>query len=399
MLIVERGIAEGKIGTIRDALRYYDANKITRLAATSQEGVILWRSFMAGGSTMVACGNATPCLEKELAQLGLPLADEIAEVKRETGVIATPDTLLSEGSEQIRYAAQSLGYRMEPMPKFMDANKCRRCGQCVLGCAPGGKWTALNYLEDARQAGAEIAYGLQVQQVLIEQGRARGVRVREGRVERELRARTVILAAGGLATPVILQQSGIPEAGGNLFVDLFVNTYGLDHGLNQLREPTMALVDTEFHESDGFIISPYVNHAPLARFNEVGVRGMTLPNNRLLGMMAKITDEAAGRVHPDGTVSKPVTARDRSRLEKGAALSKEILVKAGADPKSLLVSKAQGAHPGGTAAIGQVVDERLQTRVDNLFVCDASVLPTAPGLPPIVTLAALAKRLARTLAP
>ena len=38
------------------------------------------------------------------------------------------------------------------------------------------------------EAGAEIAYGLQVQQVLIEQGRARGVRVRQGRVERELRA-------------------------------------------------------------------------------------------------------------------------------------------------------------------------------------------------------------------
>jgi choline dehydrogenase-like flavoprotein len=31
-------------------------------------------------------------------------------------------------------------------------------------------------------------------------------------------------------------------------------------------------------------------------------------------------------------------------------------------------------------------------------VCDASVLPTAAGLPPILTIAALVKRLAKTLA-
>jgi choline dehydrogenase-like flavoprotein len=58
----------------------------------------------------------------------------------------------------------------------------------------------------------------------------------------------------------------------------------------------------------------------------------------------------------------------------------------------------QGAHPGGTASIGKVVDKDLQTKVDNLFVCDASVFPTSPGLPPILTIVALAKRLAKTLA-
>ncbi|MCF7891284.1 ferredoxin, partial [Candidatus Bipolaricaulota bacterium] len=43
-------------------------------------------------------------------------------------------------------------------------------------------------------------------------------------------------------------------------------------------------------------------------------------------------------------------------------------------------------------------EEDLQTRVDGLFVCDGSVLPTAPGMPPIVTICALGKRLANTLA-
>jgi len=75
----------------------------------------------------------------------------------------------------------------------------------------------------------------------------------------------------------------------------------------------------------------------------------------------------------------------------------ETISKAGADKGSVMVSKPQGAHPGGTAALGTVVDKDLQTKIDNLFVCDASVLPKAPGLPPIVTLVALAKYLANRL--
>jgi len=75
------------------------------------------------------------------------------------------------------------------------------------------------------------------------------------------------------------------------------------------------------------------------------------------------------------------------------------LVKAGADSKSIIVSKPQGAHPGGTVAMGKVMDEDMQTKLDNLFVCDASVFPAATGMPLILTISALAKRLAKTLAP
>lgn len=396
VLVVERGKKEEKIGTFQDALRYYDGSKLTRTPLHSKEGVILWRAFMAGGTTVVSCGNGVRCLEKELAELGIALDEEFAEAEGEMSISPIAEGLLSEGSQRIMEASKALGYKMELMPKFIDAVKCRKCGQCVLGCKEGAKWTALGYLEEARQNGAEVLYGTRVEEVVVENGVAKGVKAigPEGPVE--FPADAVILAAGGLGTPVVLQRSGL-EAGSGLFIDLLVNTYGVTKGLNQVQEPVMALVDHEFHREKGFILSPYVNHPRMVKFMELGAKGLAMSNRRLIGIMTKTADESAGQVHPDGSVSKPVTEKDWVRLREGSSISTEILVRAGADRKSIVVSHPQGAHPGGTAAIGKAVDKDLQTKVENLFVCDASVLPKAPGLPPILTIVALAKRLARIL--
>jgi choline dehydrogenase-like flavoprotein len=286
---------------------------------------------------------------------------------------------------------------MDPMPKFIDAEKCIRCGNCVLGCRTGARWTAERYLEEAQAQGVEVRYGTRVRRVLVEGGRARGVEVAGPERDLELAADAIVLAAGGLSTPVLLQDSGV-EAGEGLFVDLMVNVYGVTQGLNQINEPQMALVNREFHEEEGFLLSPYVSHPRRVRFLEIGPKGYALPTRRLLGLMVKIADEPSGRVHPDGSVSKVVTEADARKLERGAAIAREILVEAGVDERTLIQTKPAGAHPGGTAAVGRVVDGDLQTRVPGLFVCDASVLPAAPGAPPIVTLVALAKRLAKTLA-
>jgi len=288
---------------------------------------------------------------------------------------------------------------MELMPKFIDTGKCGKCGNCVLGCVKGARWTALDYLKEASQHGAELLHESKVEEVLVEDGKARGVRTVGPNGIRSIPADNVILAAGGLGTPVILQSSGISEAGSGLFLDLYVTTYGMTEGLNQIHEPEMALVDREFHQEKGFILSPFMNHPKMVRFVEIGGRGLLTSSKNMMGIMAKTTDERTGRVFPDGSVSKSITETDQRRLREGSEISREILVKAGANPKSIVVSKVQGAHPGGTAAIGTVVDLNLQTKLEGLFVCDASVLPFTPGLPPMVTIGALAKRLAKTLAP
>jgi choline dehydrogenase-like flavoprotein len=390
VLVVEAGRYERKIGTSRDTVRYYDTKK-------SKEGVIIWQARMAGGSTVVSCGNGVRCLEKELGGFGIDLSEEFIQAEQEMHIAPIAERLLSGGSKAIMQAAKELGYDMKMMPKFIDPKLCRKCGRCPQGCAKGAKWTALSYLEDAKKNGAKTIYETKVKEIIIDNGKAKGIRCISKDGEREIFANTVILAAGGIGSPIILQNSGIKDAGTNFFVDLFVNVCGItdNNEHNHIFEPAMTLVNLDFHQIKGFLLSPYVVHTRMGRFQEFGIRGFTLPHKRTLGIMIKTTDEPFGRVYPDGSISKPVTERDWKRLREGSSIAKEILIKAGA--KSIMVSRVQGGHPGGTAAIGKVVDKNFQTKVDGLFVCDASVLPVTPGLPPILTIVALAKRLAKVL--
>ncbi|NJE09811.1 FAD-dependent oxidoreductase [Thermococcus sp. MAR1] len=397
VLIVEAGRREERLGTLRDSFGYFDMTAY-KTPSTSREGVILWRTIMAGGSTVVSCGNGTRCLQEDFKDLGIDLEIEFREAEEEMGIVPTPREVLSEASLNMLEASADLGYTMEPMPKFVDFSRCIRCGCCVFGCAQGAKWTALEYLNDALSHGTEVIYETTVEEVMIEDGKVAGVRGRGKNGYVEVWADHVILAAGALATPVILQNSGLECAGKGLFIDAFVNVYGRAEGMHQVMEPAMALVDHEFHDDGGFILSPYINASRTVRFMEAGRRGFMMPTDKLVGIMVKTSDDPSGRVYPSGKVSKAITRDDRKRIDDGVAVAKEILEGIGADPSSFVVSKPEGAHVGGTATIGTVVDGYLETRVRNLHVCDASVLPHSPGMPPILTIVALAKWLGKALA-
>jgi choline dehydrogenase-like flavoprotein len=397
VLVVESGKIEEKVGEFDIASKFYDGDHLLRIPKKSREGVIIWRTLMAGGSTVVSCGNGIRCLEKELNELGINLQEEFVQAEKELQVAPISERLLSNGSKKIRQAATDLGINMELMPKIINPEICRKCGNCVLGCVKGAKWTALNYLKSAMNDGCEVVFESNVKKVITENGRVKGIMIIGKSGRREILAKKVILSAGGIGTPIILQNSGIEGAGTNLFVDLFLNVYGSteDERLNQVFEPAMTLVSMDFHKSKGFLISPFVNHPNSVKYLEFGLKGFAMSDKKTLGLMVKTADDPIGHVYPNGRVSKPVTENDRKRLKEGGDVAKRILQKAGA--KSIKISRLQGAHPGGTAAIGKVVDKDLQTKIDGLFLCDASVLPVTPGLPPILTIVALAKKLAKSI--
>ncbi|MBW6468175.1 MAG: FAD-dependent oxidoreductase [Coriobacteriia bacterium] len=398
VLVLEAGIPETHLGTFADAARIYDGTEVTRTPKKSREGTILWRTLMAGGSTVVSCGNAVRCLERELGQLGIDLSDEMSAMEDEMGTRPLAEDKLSDLGRHIRQGAADLGFTFDLMPKMVDPGLCNGCGGCVLGCTQGAKWTAERPLAEAVAHGAEVLYGVEIDRALRDNGHVTGVAGHSSRHGFEARASTVVLAAGGLGTPPILVASGIEGAGSGLFIDMLVNVYGLADERLRTVEPQMSLVDTEFHDEHGFLLAPYINYSRGVRMLESGAKAATRSVAHTLGMMIKTSDDPVGRIEADGTVSKPVTPADQRRIDDGVGVATEILVAAGARRDSIIVTKPQGAHPGGTAAIGTIVDTDLQTAVDGLFVADASVLPRAPAMPPMVTIGALARRLGSMLA-
>jgi choline dehydrogenase-like flavoprotein len=53
-----------------------------------------------------------------------------------------------------------------------------------------------------------------------------------------------------------------------------------------------------------------------------------------------------------------------------------------------------GAHPCASCRIGVVVDTNLETQIQNLYCCDAIVLPESIGKQLVLILSSLSKRLA-----
>ena len=118
--------------------------------------------------------------------------------------------------------------------------------------------------------------------------------------------------------------------------------------------------------------------------------------SRMLRIMIKIKDDLGGRITDGGQVRKGLTRADKQKLKSGYARAKKILENAGA--KGVFRTWVLAAHPGGSVKIGPIVDSNLKTnRIDNLYVCDCSVIPEAWGLPPVFTLICLGKRLAKHL--
>lgn len=397
ILIIEKGKNYSSFGTFEDLVQYHDASGVTKPSRYSEEGVMLLRTYMAGGSTVVSCSNGMRSLEKELAEMGICIEEELSEAESELGISPVPADFLSSASRAIRSAAEELGYSMELMPKFIDQARCSNCGNCFAGCQHGAKWTALDYLEMAKQHGANVLNDTAVHKILIKNGSVKGVLAGSNGESLEILADRVILSAGGLATPLILFRSGISNCGTGLFCDTFVNIYGVTPALSQMQEIPMALVNHEFYKDKGFILSTFINPINISRFAELGHKSLAVPVDNLIGLMVKIRDERSGYVQPDGKITKPITLKDQEKFQQGISMAKRILARTGADDHAFMISKYQGAHPGGTAAIGEVVDRDLQTKIENLYVCDGSVLPVAPGLPPILTIIALAKRLAKTV--
>ncbi len=401
VLLLERGRDWRRsplYGTYPGALLYADKHALL----FTREGLNIVRPLMLGGATSMYCGCSAPPASWWRERWGIDLEGHAREAAAELGVAPLPPELRGEASTRLAQAGTALGMDWQPQDKFMSPGRTGPfdCGaRCMLGCRCGAKWNAAEYVDDAVAAGAGLLTGARVERVLVQDGVARGVRGRIGRRELEVEAGTVVVAAGGIGTPVLLRNSGLAAAGQGMAMDTTAMVYGLspEGGIGQDPPMTWSAPDDDLGVLYSTLIDPWLMY-PIVMAVKGPAYPFTWPRwGRTLGVMIKLTDELSGEVDERGGVSKGLTAADRERLRAAEEVAGRILRQAGCRPDSILTTPLRGTHPSATVRIGDMLGTDLQTEVRGLYVCDASVFPRALGRPTVLTIIALARRLAQQL--
>jgi choline dehydrogenase-like flavoprotein len=330
---------------------------------------------------------------------GVDIDDDVAEIRRELKLGPIRDDMMTPMASRIMQAARSVGLDWNKLDKFLDLDRWRpEYSFGYYGDPHGVKRSAKMYVDDAVAGGATLINLAKAERVLVESGKATGVEFRQGGQLRQASADAVVIAAGGIGSPLILRASGIPEAGFDYFFDPLITVAGtvkdvrLQHNEIPMSAGTLM--------SEGYMMADMALPPPLHFFfaAEVGKLSKLFSFKSTARIMIKARDTLGGRITGGGVfgVRKKLNPEDRDKLMQGFENAKRVLKAAGAT--DIYKTWYLAAHPGGTVKLGELVDGNLQTKFQNLFVCDCSVIPRAWGLPPTLTLLGLGRYLGRKLA-
>lgn len=349
------------------------------------EDMILVNGIGLGGTTTLCTGNAVR-MDQDLRASGINLDAEFEEIYQEIPITTEHQKRWHKHTRRLFEICQEMGLNPRPTPKMGNYDRCISCGRCVFGCPQGAKWDSRRFLEMAQQKGAQVITGCKVERVVIKDGRATGVWAKEGWARRFYPADLVILAAGGLATPVILQNSGIP-CEPRLFVDPVLCVATEWSNALQCKEIEMPFIVRQKH----FILSPYFDYLSFL-FN----KAWKYPARDTLGIMIKLADSNVGSISKR-ELTKTLTGEDKQRLSEGVEICTEMLLRFGAERDSIFLGTINAGHPGGMLPLteqeaGSFHHSRLPA---NLYVADATLLPRSLGNPPILTIIAMAKRVSK----
>ena len=336
-----------------------------------------------GGTTTLATGNAVRA-DEGLRKIGICLDREFDELARELPITTDHQSRWSHITKQAFQVMQDMGLDPQPMPKLLRTRQCRMCGHCSIGCPTGAKWDARELLE-----GLRVLTGCKVTKIEIDDNHARRVSYRKGQQHASMEADVIVVAAGGYGTPDILRNSGI-DCQPTLFVDPVLCVAAPMAGAHQDRQLLMPFVSHREH----YILSPYMDWLSFF-FNKAWRK----PMDGMASFMIKLADTEQGDVS-NRHMQKTLSAADRDRLKQGVDDCREILLRMGAREQDIILGTLNAGHPGGMLPLSAAEAQTLHSPLlpDNLYVADATILPQALGLPPMLTIMALAKRIARLIA-
>ena len=382
------------------------------------------------------------------------LAPSYERVEAVLGVQPAASRLVGAAANAVGKACDELGYVHGPLRR--NAPDCDGQGLCCFGCPTDAKRsTNVSYVPLALQAGAQLLTEAKAEHLLIEHGRAVGVKVRpttktgtsqhsDDQALLTIRAQAVVVACGALMTPVLLQSDPVVRQalgrsgalGSNLTIHPAAAALAVfDQPLHSCQAIPQGYAIEEFHREGILFENAFL---PL----DLTAMSVTMLGPDFMRTMAAydrlacfgffIEDSTVGTVRP-GPGGRPLlrydlTEHDTARLRRGMDILAQIYFQAGASQVSCGIAghellrtrddqmrlrrarlsasdfELTAYHPLGSARMGadrrsSVVDAQLQAHdLPGLYIFDGSVLPTSPAVNPQLTIMAVVSRAARSLA-
>lgn len=421
--------------------------------ALGNVGIPVFAGRAVGGSTVINSGTCYRAPGRTFAswrdRLGLPgefspegMSPYYEKVERMLQVAPANPLHLGAIAPIIRRGAEHLGLRHGVL--LRNAPDCDGQGVCCFGCPTGAKRsTDVSYVPEALKRGAQLVTAARVERVDIVGGRARGVTATlggsgKGQRGRRLtvKAEAVVVAAGALLTPLLLQRSEACRTSGMLGKNLSIHPAG----------KVMALFDQRIDQWSGIPQGYTIDHfadeglmfegvsVPI----DIAALGIPWTGRRFTELLEKypylatfgfmIQDTSRGEVRP-GIGGAPLirynmNSHDLERMQRGFAILSEVFQAAGARRVLPLITghdevsspaelerlrtaklrpgdfEVTAYHPLGTCRIG-VDPARSCVGVDHqahdvrgLYVCDGSAIPSSLGVNPQLTIMALSVRAA-----
>lgn len=389
VLIVERGSNR----PVRDSL--FGMASILKQVQIGKDIPFTYAVTTGGTTSIYFAAAELPALDSYEA-LGINLSSHLEEVKLELPFEPLADELIAEQVKRVCASAQQLGYDWSKTDAmFIDQNKCKN------GYNARAKWTAKNFVDEAVRYGATLINNATVTKVLTEDNKVVGVEFLQknksnNNQPQQVFANKVVLSAGSLSSPQILQESGFSGFGKRGFycdpcflvmgflpgmkgVDLFPGSMGNMNPIDGLLIGDGCLSRTFYR---GFVLGE-------RKFRKLFSHGKSIS----VGVM--LHDEPGGELGDDGCYYKEFTDVDKRKLEQGGQLAEEIIRNAGG--KDIFRGKLAASHIGGVLTIGEMVSSQLETECGNLYVCDNSIIPAHVRGPPTLSLVCLGKHLASVM--
>lgn len=335
-------------------------------------------------------------------------------------------------SQIINQSAIDLGWKSVKVPRA--TKKCSRKNQCGAGCPSGAKQSVdKTYIKTGIEFGGRILTGIRAEKIIKKKGNVESVLGKNLKTGEKVlfNCKTVFLAAGAINTPVLLKKSKLSKNAGNklqFHVNLKVFAK-FPESINADKATIFTWQIQEF-EQEGLLImgtnySPtYVATALAHLDNDLFNKCIDMYENSAIYTpmikpigTAKIYNVLGGNVvrHQLDKV------QDLEKLRKALSVTSKLLFNAGAEVVILPLENSQpvnnysealnvikksnisqyqllSVHAMSSCAMGvndnSVCDTNGKVRgIDNIYVCDASILPTNIGESPQGTIMAFSHKI------